>query len=197
MSQTTSTKGPFWYHHDGLGSVTDITSASGSSLWWTEYTPFGAPRASASTSQAPVNLVRFSGAYLDLASGLDHLRARQYDPSLGRFLSTDPLAGPITDPYVGAYVYVGDNPVNRVDPSGLESQSPSSAESAAATRCAAAHFVTAAVEIAAFEGEAALLQGHLAAGPFGPVQAALLVGDAAFLLTQVGVFIIVSSACGA
>ncbi len=32
LSQTTATKGPYWYHHDGLGSVTDVTSATGSSL---------------------------------------------------------------------------------------------------------------------------------------------------------------------
>ena len=118
-AQTSPTKGPYWSHHDGLGSVTDVTSPSGTSLWWMEYTPFGTPRASASTSQAPVNLFRFTGAYLDQVSGLYHPRARQYDPALGRFLSVDPLAGPITDPAVGAYAYVRDNPCRYVDPSGL------------------------------------------------------------------------------
>jgi len=119
LSQTTPTKGPYWSHHDGLGSVTDVTSPSGTSLWWMEYTPFGTPRASGSTSQAPVNLFRFTGAYLDTPSGLYHLRARQYDPALGRFLSVDPVAGPITEPAVGAYVYVRDNPCRFVDPAGL------------------------------------------------------------------------------
>ncbi len=118
VSQTTPTKGPYWYHHDGLGSVSDVTSPGGTSLWWMEYTPFGAARASASTSQAPLNFFRFTGAYLDLASGLYHLRARAYDPATGRFLSTDPLAAPITSPALGSYVYVGNNPVTRVDPSG-------------------------------------------------------------------------------
>jgi len=117
LAQTTPTKGPYWYH-DGLGSVTDLTSTSGTSLWWTEYTPFGTPRASGSTSQAPTNLFRFTGAYLDTVTAFYHLRARQYDPTLGRFLSPDPLPGPLTEPAVGAYVYVRDNPVNLVDPSG-------------------------------------------------------------------------------
>jgi RHS repeat-associated protein len=120
-AQTSPTKGPYWSHHDGLGSVTDVTSSSGTSLWWMEYTPFGTPRASGSMSQAPTNLFRFTGAYLDTPSGLYHLRARQYDPALGRFLSPDPPAGPITEPAVGAYVYVRDNPTNRVGPSGKES----------------------------------------------------------------------------
>lgn len=118
LSQTTPTKGPYWYHHDGLGSVSDVTNSSGTSLIWTEYTPFGAPRASASTSQAPANLFRFTGEYLDTPTGLYHLRARQYDPVTGRFLSTDPVSSAPSDPYVGAYVYVRNNPGRYTDPSG-------------------------------------------------------------------------------
>ncbi len=110
LSQTTPTKGPYWYHHDGLGSVTDVTSGSGTSLWWMTYQPFGQPRANASTSQSPVNLFRFTGEYLDSSTNLYHLRARQYDPGIGRFMSTDPVAQPITDPYVAAYVYVSNAP---------------------------------------------------------------------------------------
>ena len=118
LSQTTPTKGPYWYHHDGLGSVSDVTSPGGTSLIWTEYTPFGAARASASTSQAPLNYFRFTGEYADQATALYHLRARAYDPVTGRFLSVDPLSPSLDAPYVGAYVYVGNNPVRYVDPSG-------------------------------------------------------------------------------
>jgi hypothetical protein len=46
------------------------------------------------------------------------MRARQYDPSTGRFLSPDPVAATAGDPYVASYVYVGDNPELRTDPSG-------------------------------------------------------------------------------
>ena len=93
MSQTTPTKGPYWSHHDGLGSVTDVTSSSGTSLWWMEYTPFGTPRASGSTSQAPVNLFRFTGAYLDTPSG----RCVQFLASAAAGAATGPgevLVGP-------------------------------------------------------------------------------------------------------
>jgi len=51
-------------------------------------------------------------------NGLAYLRARYYDPPLGRFLSRDPA-------WAGhPYVYVGNNPVNSVDPSGLDGDEP-------------------------------------------------------------------------
>ncbi len=102
--------------------MTDITSATGVSLAWTEYTPFGTPRAAAATSQAPLNPFRFSGEYQDPTTALYHLRARQYDPTTGRFTATDPLSPGIGEPVVGAYVYVANNPVRYTDPSGRESQ---------------------------------------------------------------------------
>jgi uncharacterized protein RhaS with RHS repeats len=46
-------------------------------------------------------------------TGLQYLRARYYDPGIGRFLSQDPLPGG------HAYAYVRNNPVRYVDPSGL------------------------------------------------------------------------------
>ncbi|MCL4369115.1 MAG: RHS repeat-associated core domain-containing protein [Actinobacteria bacterium] len=137
LAQTTPTKGPYWYHHDGLGSVSDVTSPGGASLWWMEYTPFGAARASASTSQAPLNFFRFTGEYADTATALYHLRARQYDRSTGRFLSTDQLIPPLTDPYVGAYVYVRNNPCRYVDPAGL-AQTPTAGGSCPIAAFAAA-----------------------------------------------------------
>ena len=42
--------------------------------------------------------------------------ARMYDPSLGRFLSVDPLAGKY--PHLSPYVYANNNPLKYVDPDG-------------------------------------------------------------------------------
>jgi RHS repeat-associated protein len=49
--------------------------------------------------------------------GLVHMRARAYDPRVGRFLSPDPIG------YAGGvnfYGYVGGDPVNAIDPNGFE-----------------------------------------------------------------------------
>ena len=69
-------------------------------------------------TKAPTALIKYTGAYLD-PTGLYHLRARQYDPSTGRFTTQDPLPNPVLDPYVSAYAYANDAPTVLVDPSGL------------------------------------------------------------------------------
>jgi RHS repeat-associated protein len=63
-----------------------------------------------------LNTFLFSGRPRDPESGLYDFRARTYSPSLGRFLQRDPL-GESASPNL--YAYVGDNPVNRIDPTGL------------------------------------------------------------------------------
>src|SRR5439155_18722074 len=59
------------------------------------------------------NYSLFTGEQRDGDSGLYYLRARYYDPAIGRFPSHDPL------PTGNLYAYAGNNPVNFVDPSGL------------------------------------------------------------------------------
>ena len=121
LSQAAGSK-TYWYHHDGLGSVVDITNNSGTSVSWSEYYPYGLLRqqgkAGGGNGAPAVQTFAFSGEQLDSLTGLYHLRARQYDAGTGRFLTTDPVALPISDPYVSAYVYAGDNPALLVDPSG-------------------------------------------------------------------------------
>ncbi|MBA3688501.1 MAG: RHS repeat-associated core domain-containing protein [Chloroflexi bacterium] len=109
----------YYYHADALGSVTDITSSSGSSLTWGEHYPFGLVRQAGSGAGAPTGQpFNFAGEQLDAVTGLYHLRARQYDPSIGRFLTTDPVAGRAADPYSSNYSYAGNNPILFADPSG-------------------------------------------------------------------------------
>jgi RHS repeat-associated protein len=53
-------------------------------------------------------------------NGLTHLRARDYDASTGQFLSVDPLESPVGSVTGGnPYHYVGNDPLNYVDPSGM------------------------------------------------------------------------------
>jgi uncharacterized protein RhaS with RHS repeats len=52
-----------------------------------------------------------------------YMRARYYDPAIGRFLTADPLPGSPTSPgTLNRYAYALNNPVNRVDPAGLASE---------------------------------------------------------------------------
>jgi len=58
--------------------------------------------------------VCFFGEYTDAETGLVYLRNRYYDPSIGRFISEDPIQDG-----VNWYVYANSNPVAFVDPMGL------------------------------------------------------------------------------
>ena len=117
ISMTAGTKTAY-YAYDGLGSVVNLTSSTGATWWTYSYLPYGGVRtATKNSNQAPDNLLRFAGGYLD-PTALYHFGARQYDAGTGRFISTDPVGPSIADPYVAAYVYANDNPVRYTDPSG-------------------------------------------------------------------------------
>ncbi len=53
-------------------------------------------------------------------TGLDYAQSRYYSSGLGRFMSADPVGGMLDTPQsIDRYVYVGGDPVSRVDPLGL------------------------------------------------------------------------------
>jgi RHS repeat-associated protein len=108
----------FYYQRDGLGSIVNLTSASGVPQWTYSYEPYGSARTQTQHDPgAPDNPIRFAGEQLD-PTGLYHLRARQYNPADGRFLTVDPLSPTLTDPYTGAYAYTNNRPTALLDPSG-------------------------------------------------------------------------------
>jgi RHS repeat-associated protein len=67
------------------------------------------------------NVYRYTGQQLDQSTGFYYLRARYYNPAVGRFLTMDTYAG---DPFAPAslhkYTYCNADPINQVDPSGNE-----------------------------------------------------------------------------
>jgi RHS repeat-associated protein len=60
----------------------------------------------------------FAGGLHDADTGFVHFGARDYDPTVGRWIAKDPILFRGGQPNV--YVYVGDDPVDSLDPSGLE-----------------------------------------------------------------------------
>jgi RHS repeat-associated protein len=108
----------YYYHPNNLGSTAAVTSATGATVAQYAYEPFGAVRQQQVAANAPVSPILYTGQYQD-DTGLYYLRARQYDATAGRFLSRDPLANRIGDPFVARYVYTNNRPTLFTDYSGL------------------------------------------------------------------------------
>lgn len=108
-----------YYHYDAIGSAAAVTSATGGAEWTYAYDPFGTLRTETKDDPAAAdNPMKFAGEQLD-PTGLYHLRARQYDPGTGRFVSVDPVSDPGGHPATSPYVYAGDRPTTAVDPTGM------------------------------------------------------------------------------
>jgi RHS repeat-associated protein len=81
-----------------------------------EWEPFGRARADTGNTAAAFS---FSGEQRDDETGLINLRARYYDPGIGRFLSRDSIPGVMTLPQSwNRFSYVENDPINATDPSG-------------------------------------------------------------------------------
>jgi len=135
ISLTDGTSIHYFTAHDRLGSVANVTSSTGASEWTYDYEPFGALRTeNQDDPNAPVNPMKFTGELADL-TGLYYLRARQYDPNIGRFLQVDAAPFDRLVPSISGYQYVANQPTVNVDPSGMKAE-PSGEGAAMARRIA-------------------------------------------------------------
>jgi RHS repeat-associated protein len=105
----------YYYHRDGLGSITEITDER------YEYDVYGAVTifdgsGITLTASAIGNPYLFTARRYDPESGNYYYRARYYSPSLGRFLSQGPLGFDAGD--YNLYRYAFNSPTNLTDPSG-------------------------------------------------------------------------------
>jgi RHS repeat-associated protein len=95
---------------DIQGSVIATLDAGSGTLGKTGYLAFGESASTAGT-------YRYTGRRIDAeTNGLYYYRARMYSPVLGRFLQPDPIG---TAGGINLYAYVGNDPINFVDPQGL------------------------------------------------------------------------------
>lgn len=101
-----------FYVRDQLGSTREIIE-SGNIIGRYAYNPFGEVTDIQGSNVAEV---QFGGYYRHMRSGLCLARTRAYASNLGRWLNRDPIE---EDGGMNLYSYVGSNPINWSDPSGL------------------------------------------------------------------------------
>jgi len=118
------TQDPLYYLYDGLGSVSQLMTPSGNIRARYNYDPFGVPltggQLPADNKNVLYNSFGYTGEQHDHETDFIYLRARYYDPGVGRFISKDPWPGnPKKTQTLNPYPYVINNPMIFVDPLGL------------------------------------------------------------------------------
>jgi RHS repeat-associated protein len=112
----------FYVWADHLGTPRQITDAANQSRWeWANSDPFGnnAPNENPSNVGSFAYNLRFPGQYFDSETGKHYNYRRDYDPTIGRYVESDPIglrAG------INTYTYVGGSPLRRIDPLGLKAR---------------------------------------------------------------------------
>ncbi|MBK6287177.1 MAG: RHS repeat-associated core domain-containing protein [Gammaproteobacteria bacterium] len=101
-----------------------LTDTTGTVVWALDSTPFDAIHGAFGLPNEDVDLngisitynARFPGQYFDAETGLNYNYFRYYDPSTGRYVTSDPIG---LNGGLNTYAYVGGNPLSRIDPYGL------------------------------------------------------------------------------
>ena len=120
VGNITNTQSTLSYiHTDHLGTPRVIVDENNTTLWSWHSDPFGKTLPNEDVDGDGVNFefnLRFAGQYYDVETALHYNYFRDYDPSTGRYVQSDPigLAGGLN-----TYGYVGGNPLSYSDPYGL------------------------------------------------------------------------------
>jgi len=101
------------YLYDGKGNVTGLLDGVGIVPQTYQYDPFGAPKGASGSVSQPM---QFSTKTYDDQTGLSYYGYRFYVPSLGRWLTRDPIG---EKGGINLYGFVGNNPISWIDPWGL------------------------------------------------------------------------------
>ncbi|MBP1992920.1 RHS repeat-associated core domain-containing protein [Paenibacillus eucommiae] len=110
-------QGKAFYLQNGHGDVIELRDSTGNTrLNQYTYDIFG--NISSQTENIPQPF-KYSGEMMDGSTDLQYLRARWYDPSIGRFINEDTYEGQINNPLsLNLYTYVHNNPLTNIDPTG-------------------------------------------------------------------------------
>ena len=108
-----------YVHADHLNTPRVITSTTNTVLWRWDSDPFGVGFPNEDVDGNGVKFTyhpRFPGQYFDAESNNHYNYFRDYDPSLGRYVESDPIG---LDGGINTYAYAAANSLTYVDPDGL------------------------------------------------------------------------------
>jgi len=108
-----------YIHTDHLNTPRTGTDVNGITVWAWSGTAFGSFIANEDPDNDGINTtlnLRFPGQYYDQETKLHYNYFRYYDPSIGRYITSDPIG---LRGGLNTFGYIGGNPGRWVDPLGL------------------------------------------------------------------------------
>ncbi len=108
--------GNYYYTRDHLGSIREVTDSGGGLVAKYDYDAWG--KSVVVSGKMTVDF-GYTGHYFHQPSGLNLSLNRAYSPTLGRWISRDPLKNAETSQGANLYAYVANDPLNSADPLGL------------------------------------------------------------------------------
>lgn len=107
----------YYYHSDHLGSSNEVSNSTGAEVKATLFYPYGENRSYIGTKTLAF---KYTGQEYDESTGLHNYGARYYNANFMHFISPDSIVPDRSNPQTfNRYAYVRNNPLNRVDPSGM------------------------------------------------------------------------------
>ena len=125
----------YFVHNDHLGTPQFVTDGNEQVVWEQSQTAFGEAVVDEDPDGDSTSFTynqRFPGQYFDEESNLHYNYFRDYDPTIGRYVQSDPIG---LNGGINTYSYVGGNPVNFIDLYGLKGALGALAEGGAFLLC--------------------------------------------------------------